>query len=134
VKLGRTRRRKINQAQMLAATRPACQGERVTVSTHALDAVRGRPATGVEVLLERRTDDGWASVAARETDADGRISDLAEAADVGVYRLTFDVEGWAGADSFYPEVVIVFRITDAAAHHHVPVLLSPYAYSTYRGS
>jgi 5-hydroxyisourate hydrolase len=48
--------------------------------------------------------------------------------------LTFDVEGWAGADSFYPEVMVGFRLTDPGAHHHIPLLLSPFAYSTYRGS
>jgi 5-hydroxyisourate hydrolase len=106
----------------------------MTVSTHVLDAAAGRPAAGVRVGLERRTDAGWQSVAAAETDADGRVRELAGATDAGVYRLTFDVEGWSGAHSFYPEVVIVFRIADPGAHHHVPLLLSPFAYSTYRGS
>jgi 5-hydroxyisourate hydrolase len=103
----------------------------VSVSTHVLDAVTGRPATGVSVVLERRTADGWAEIAARSTDDDGRVPDLADSADAGTYRLRFDVADYS---AFFPEIVIAFRITDATAHHHVPLLLSPFAYSTYRGS
>jgi 5-hydroxyisourate hydrolase len=106
----------------------------MSVSTHVLDAAAGGPAAGVDVVLERRTDDGWTRLTARATDADGRVGDLAAEAEEGVYRLTFDVEGYAGAEAFYPEVAVVFRITEAGAHHHVPLLLSPFAYSTYRGS
>ncbi|HEV7204624.1 MAG TPA: hydroxyisourate hydrolase [Jatrophihabitans sp.] len=106
----------------------------MSVSTHVLDAVAGRPAAGVRVVLERRDETGWNEIAARSTDTDGRVADLASGADPGVYRLRFDVEGYLGAETFYPEVAVTFRITDAAAHHHVPLLLSPYAYSTYRGS
>jgi 5-hydroxyisourate hydrolase len=103
----------------------------VSVSTHVLDAVAGRPAPGVSVVLERQTPDGWAEVAVRRTDGDGRVPDLADSADAGTYRLRFDVADYS---DFFPEIVIAFRITDAAAHHHVPLLLSPFAYSTYRGS
>ena len=99
-----------------------------------LDAASGRPAAGVRLVLDRRDGDGWVELAARETDTDGRVADLAAAAGAGVYRLRFDVEGYAGPDAFYPEVVITFRVADASAHHHVPLLLSPFAYSTYRGS
>lgn len=106
----------------------------MSVSTHVLDAAVGRPATGVRVVLERRDGDGWVEVADRTTDDDGRVPDLAPTAGRGVYRLRFDVEGYLGAETFYPEVAVTFRITDAAGHHHVPLLLSPYAYSTYRGS
>lgn len=106
----------------------------MSVSTHVLDAVTGRPAPGVRVVLECRVGGGWDEVAARSTDDDGRVPDLAPAADPGVYRLHFDVEGYLGAGAFYPEVAVTFRITDAGAHHHVPLLLSPFAYSTYRGS
>lgn len=104
------------------------------VSTHVLDAVAGRPAANIEVVLERSTPTGWQRAAAGVTDADGRISDLAPSADAGEYQLRFAVDGYFGADSFYPEVVIVFRISDPQAHHHVPLLLSPAAYTTYRGS
>ena len=103
----------------------------MTISTHVLDAVTGRPAAGVAVVL---TDPAGATVASRSTDADGRVADLLGASGAGVYRLTFDVAGYFGQATFYPEVVVTFRVTDPAAHHHVPLLLSPYAYSTYRGS
>ena len=106
----------------------------MSISTHVLDAATGRPAAGVRVVLERRTAEAWHELTARGTDADGRVVDLATEADAGDYRLRFDVEGYAGTDAFFPEAVIVFRIVDAEAHHHVPLLLSPFAWSTYRGS
>lgn len=103
----------------------------MSISTHVLDAAAGRPAAGVRVVLDRQTEDGWDEVVSRGTDADGRVSDLAASADAGTYRLRFDVAAYS---DFFPEVVVVFRIGDADAHHHVPLLLSPFAYSTYRGS
>jgi 5-hydroxyisourate hydrolase len=106
----------------------------MSVSTHVLNAVAGRPAEGVRVVLERRGDEGWEHVAAAETDGTGRISELAPTTPAGDHRLRFAVDGLFGPDAFYPEVVVVFRITDSQAHHHVPLLLSPAAYTTYRGS
>lgn len=106
----------------------------MTVSTHVLDAVTGRPAAGLEVTLGMRGSDGWQELARRDTDSDGRVADLAGAAQAGVYRLSFATEDYLDVETFYPEVVIVFRIADPSAHHHVPLLLSPFAYSTYRGS
>jgi 5-hydroxyisourate hydrolase len=106
----------------------------MSISTHVLDAVTGRPAAGIEVTLSARGEAGWADVSRRTTNGDGRIPDLDEDAAAGVYRLSFDTEAYLDGATFYPEVVVVFRITDAAAHHHVPLLLSPFAYSTYRGS
>jgi 5-hydroxyisourate hydrolase len=106
----------------------------MSISTHVLDATSGRPAAGVSVTLLDAT---GALLATRETDSDGRIGDLRDEADPGVYLLRFDTGvyfGQRGVPTFYPEVVIAFEIVDAAAHHHVPLLLSPYAYSTYRGS
>lgn len=102
------------------------------VTTHVLDNAAGRPAAGVPVRLEDRE----GTVLARaHTDADGRARDLGpDTLPAGVYRLVFDTESYLGADGFFPEITIAFRISDPAAHHHVPVLLSPYAYSTYRGS
>ena len=102
----------------------------MSVSTHVLDAVRGSPAVGVAVTLSSATDQ---VLAVGVTDADGRMAVLAGDLDPGVYRLRFEVEPYLG-ETFYPEVVIAFRVRAAAAHHHVPLLLSPYAYSTYRGS
>lgn len=106
----------------------------MSISTHVLDAAGGHPAAGVAVRLARREAAGWTEVAGASTDADGRVRDLAEETPVGVYRLTFDIEGYLGPQTFYPEVSVVFRVADPAAHQHVPLLLSPYAYSTYRGS
>jgi 5-hydroxyisourate hydrolase len=106
----------------------------MTLSTHVLDAVRGRPAAGIAVTLHVRSTDGWSPLADAVTDVDGRIAAFTDALPVGVYRLSFETESLFGGDCFYPEVTIAFRVTDPAAHHHVPLLLSPYAYSTYRGS
>jgi 5-hydroxyisourate hydrolase len=103
----------------------------VSVSTHVLDAVRGGPARGVGVRLERV--DGTL-LAAGVTDGDGRVSDFAGHLEPGVYRLRFDVESYLSAETFYPEVIVTFRVVDGASNHHVPLLLSPFAYSTYRGS
>jgi 5-hydroxyisourate hydrolase len=110
------------------------------ITTHVLDTSRGRPASGVPVLLEMRSDDGWREIARAETDADGRVRPLLPPGSpfaVGTWRLTFDVGSYfasQGVDSFYPEASIVFVIRDAEQHYHVPLLLSPFGYSTYRGS
>ncbi len=100
--------------------------------------MRGTPAGGVAIVLSRLVDGRWVELASRVTDADGRVADLATTAEAGDYRLTFDTGTYFGTTNFdatfYPEVIVSFRILDAAAHHHVPLLLSPYAYSTYRGS
>lgn len=102
----------------------------MSLSTHVLDAVSGAPAAGVPVRLER---DG-AVLAEAVTDDDGRVRDLGPLT-TGVHRLTFDTAAWFGdIPAFYPEVTIAFTVIDPAAHHHVPLLLSPFAYSTYRGS
>ena len=111
---------------------------RSRVTTHVLDAVTGRPAADVAVLLERRGPDGWSSVAESRTDDDGRVGRFGpDVLDVGTYRVTFGVGDWfagQGRETFYPEVVVSFTLADPDAHYHVPLLLSPYAFSTYRGS
>ncbi|CAM05901.1 5-hydroxyisourate hydrolase [Saccharopolyspora erythraea NRRL 2338] len=108
------------------------------VTTHVLDAARGRPAQGVAVRLEGADGTDWISLAAAETDSDGRVRELGpEQLEAGDYRLTFATGAYferLGTDSFYPQVQITFRITDPEQHYHVPVLLSPFSYSTYRGS
>jgi 5-hydroxyisourate hydrolase len=106
----------------------------VSLSTHVLDAVQGRPAHGVPVRLEQRDADGWHTLAERVTGLDGRISDLSPGLAAGQYRLVFDTESYLGPQAFYPEVVVSFRVEGAGQHYHVPLLLSPFAYSTYRGS
>lgn len=109
-----------------------------TLSTHVLDATTGEPAEGLRVTLRRRdTDGGWVDLGEHLTDTDGRVRDLAPSGlRPGVHQLHFDTGTWFEAAvrrSFYPEVAITFHVTDDR-HHHVPLLLSPYAYSTYRGS
>lgn len=99
----------------------------MSLSTHVLDASKGSPAAGVLVRWESRSDDGWTAVAEAKTDGDGRITGWTP--DRGVHRLVFDTQG-----TFFPEVTVTFRVHDPDAHHHVPLLLSPFAYSTYRGS
>lgn len=111
---------------------------RSRVTTHVLDAVSGRPAVGVGAALEQRTGGEWARLVAGSTDDDGRIADFGPAdLEPGTYRVTFDTGAYfaaAGVASFYPEVTVAFRLDDPVAHYHVPLLLSPYAFSTYRGS
>lgn len=108
------------------------------ITTHVLDTSRGVPAEGVPVRLERRQDDGWWPVGAGRTDRDGRARDLAAAEpEAGTYRLTFDTAAYfasSGVEGFYPVVEVVFEVRDPSQHHHVPLLLSPFGYSTYRGS
>ena len=108
------------------------------VTTHVLDAARGRPAAGVGVRLDRAERNVWTTVATERTDADGRCGTLGpERLDPGTYRLRFDTGAYfeeRQQDGFYPEVVITFRLEDTDQHYHVPLLLSPFAYSTYRGS
>jgi 5-hydroxyisourate hydrolase len=102
------------------------------VTTHVLDTATGRPAKGIAVRFE--TAEGK-PIADGRTDDDGRVRDLGpETLDPGAYRLVFDTGAYLGPDAFFPEVALTFRISDGTAHHHVPLLLSPFAYSTYRGS
>jgi 5-hydroxyisourate hydrolase len=109
----------------------------MTVSTHVLDASAGQPAADVAVSLSLAgAADGWVPVEAGETDADGRHR-FGAATEPGTYRLAFGTDAYfaaRGVAAFYPEVTITFTVADPAAHYHVPLLLSPFAYSTYRGS
>ncbi len=111
------------------------------ITTHVLDVSIGKPAAGVQVTLDRQTKDGdWEALGSQKTDSDGRARDLlpeSELLRAGVYRLTFDVGPYFGdrqIDAFYQEVTIAFIVKDASQHYHVPLLLSPFGYSTYRGS
>jgi 5-hydroxyisourate hydrolase len=109
------------------------------ITTHVLDLATGRPAAGVQVALDRRTPRGWEPVAEAVTDPDGRVRDWPGAApgDGGVHRIRFATGAYfaaAGVASFHPEVAVVFEVADAREHCHVPLLLSPFGYSTYRGS
>lgn len=109
------------------------------ITTHVLDVSRGKPARGIPVVLERVGSPQSTVLARATTDADGRVRAFSPTPSLepGVHRLTFEVGGYfsaAGVDAFYPRVVVEFELRDAAQHYHVPLLLSPYGYSTYRGS
>lgn len=111
------------------------------ITTHILDTSRGRPASGVLVVLEIRSHEGdWKVIGHGMTDMDGRLKELLPADTplvAAAYRLTFDTGAYFSAqnvESFYPEVTIVFNVREAAEHYHVPLLLNPYGYATYRGS
>jgi 5-hydroxyisourate hydrolase len=107
----------------------------MSLSTHVLDTAKGTPAVGVEVHLETHTEDGWQRRDTHHTDADGRIRAWHTEVEDGLHRLVFDTAAYQGEDAFFPEVAIAFQITDSERqHYHVPLLLSPFGYSTYRGS
>jgi 5-hydroxyisourate hydrolase len=111
------------------------------ITSHVLDTARGRPADGVPVALDHRAPDGsWTHLADAVTDADGRVRGLIEdpsSMASGVYRVTFDTATYFAShdiEGFYPEAAVVFTVRDPREHFHIPLLLSPYGYSTYRGS
>jgi 5-hydroxyisourate hydrolase len=110
------------------------------ITTHVLDTSRGRPAAGIDVVLQRLVGGEWEAIGGGRTDADGRVRALLrDTLQVvpGIHRLIFETAGYfsaLGTRSFYPQVTIAFEIVDPGEHYHVPLLLSPYGYSTYRGS
>ncbi len=111
------------------------------ITTHVLDTANGFPAEGITVILEHQTDDGvFRELTRGVTDDDGRITDwlpAGEPAARGVYRATFEVGEYYesyGEEPFYSSIPIVFHLHDPESHYHVPLLLSPYGYTTYRGS
>ena len=110
------------------------------ITTHVLDTSLGRPAGGIGVTLERREGGAWIGIGRGRTDDDGRCKELLPkgvALQPAIYRLSFDSAAYFGArglPTFYPEVSVVFEVREPAQHHHVPLLLSPFGYSTYRGS
>ena len=110
------------------------------ITTHVLDLARGLPASGLAVTLEHHSGGDWHLLGQRRTDSDGRIGDLLKdetELSVGTYRLTFDIAGYFGRlnlETFYPSATIVFSVRNGQQHYHVPLLLSPFGYSTYRGT
>jgi 5-hydroxyisourate hydrolase len=111
------------------------------ISTHVLDTAKGKPATGMPVHLDRQDSSGkWARVAAAQTDRNGRCAQLlpdGAALAEGMYRLTFDTATYfaaCGVEGLYPSVEILFRVKNGDSHFHIPLLLSPNGYTTYRGS
>ncbi len=108
-----------------------------SISTHILDTSKGSPAQGVKVILEAQKGGGFAAVGEGITDPDGRVKtglSPAEGVGPGVYQIRFLVEGYLGDSAFYPEISVRFRVAENQTHYHVPLLLNPFGYSTYRGS
>lgn len=121
---------------LAAVATPAAAAD---ISTHVLDLARGVGGKTVPVTLSKRADDGrWRQVGAAVTDADGRIRSFgsSKSFDTGIYQLRFDMSRYpdASATPFFPEITLTFRVSDKAGHYHVPVVVSPYGYSTYRGN
>ena len=110
------------------------------ITTHILDISTGFPARGVPITLERQISDDWELIGKGVTDDDGRLRDLLApetALQTGNYRLTFETGAYfkeQQTEGFYPQVMVAFIVRDTAQHYHVPLLLSPFGYSTYRGS
>lgn len=109
------------------------------LSVHILDQQTGKPAANVDVVLEQKTDNGWQPLNTGRTDKDGRIKALwpEQEAKPGDYRVTFKTKAYFDSkqqESFFPEVPVEFHISNTQEHYHVPLLLSQYGYSTYRGS
>ncbi len=113
-------------------------GAHPTISTHVLDLATGEPAAGVGVALFRLADDGTPELVSElQTDADGRIGDLLDGDELteGDYQLAFDIGGYTdNPDAFFQSAALALRITDVNRSYHVPLLLSPFGMSTYRGS
>ena len=109
------------------------------ITTHVLDTTLGKPAQGISIILEQSGNGTWKQLASGSTNADGRLPNLLSAdvkLEPGIYRLVFDTASYfktQGVKGFYPSVTIAFEIADAS-HYHVPLLLNPFGYSTYRGS
>lgn len=108
------------------------------ITTHILNTAAGCPAAHVAVELSTRSGTGWTTIATGQTDSDGRARELGpENLEPGDYRLTFAIGEYfanQGVSTFFPEVTLTFTLADADEHYHVPLLISPFAYSTYRGS
>ena len=108
------------------------------LTTHVLDTARGTPAVGVPIVLEKDVDGTWTECGKGATNDDGRLPGLLPEGGLekATYRLTFDISAYEkdGPQGFYPYAQIVFRVEHPDQHHHVPLLLSPFGYSTYRGS
>jgi 5-hydroxyisourate hydrolase len=110
------------------------------ITTHVLDIAQGGPAVDVTVILELRQSNDWTPIGRGSTDAKGRVLTLTEGRTLapGTYRLTFDIGAYQRANAmpvpFFPEARITFNVRDTAEHYHIPLVISPYGYSTYRGT
>lgn len=110
-----------------------------SITTHVLDTSKGKPATGIKIILSRYQDEEWITLAGGSTNTDGRLTDLLEKNVIpapGIHKLKFETQEYFDKDSietFYPFIEIIFEIK-GGEHYHVPLLLNPFGYSTYRGS
>ena len=107
------------------------------ITTHVLDTAAGKPASGMSVVLAVQKGSEWVRVASGHTDPQGRLTKLTDGLEIapGVYRLTFDTGSYhRDVESFFPEVQVIFTLREAGEHVHVPVLISPFGYTTYRGT
>lgn len=110
--------------------------EPVSLSSHVLDTTQGTPARGMELRIERHENGAYVEVFCGTTNGDGRVANLPKDLQAGRFRATFDTEAYcsqSGTECFYPRVVIEF-FTKAGQHYHIPLLVSPFGYTTYRGS
>jgi len=108
------------------------------ITTHVLDISRGRPAADLKVELQLKVSEEWKSIGSARTDANGRCNQLTgdQQLETGTYRLVFAAGAYFHAfhtESFFSDILVVFEVGDAHAHYHVPLLISPFGYSTYRG-
>ncbi|MEP1093762.1 MAG: hydroxyisourate hydrolase [Cyclobacteriaceae bacterium] len=109
------------------------------ITTHVLDTAKGLPAEGIRISLQKPVDNDWENIASGNTNSDGRVANFLPTDQViqpGVYRILFETGAYfekEGVAGFYPEVPVIFEIKDTE-HYHIPLLLSPFGYSTYRGS
>ena len=111
--------------------------KRSPITTHILDVSSGKPADGVKVELDILKGKKWKGLASGKTNSDGRVEDLLKTGtkiEAGTYKLSFKIGKYFKGETFYPYAEIVFEVKSLAQHYHVPLLVSPYGYSTYRGS
>lgn len=123
-------------AATFAAIMTASAGFSETISTHILDLAVGVGGSDVPVVLAMKQADGsWSELATAETDENGRVKAFEGVeAEAATYKLSFDMSGYGDQQPFFPEIDVVFQISDPTQHHHVPVVVSPFGYSTYRGN
>jgi 5-hydroxyisourate hydrolase/2-oxo-4-hydroxy-4-carboxy-5-ureidoimidazoline decarboxylase len=135
VRIAAEEQRKITRIRLHKLLMESKGAMRASITTHVLDTAQGKPARGVKIVLEHKKGSEWAAVGSGQTDDDGRLKTLVPEGtplEAGTYRITFDTGAYQ--EGFFPEVSITFAVRDPSQHHHVPLLLSPYGYSTYRGS
>lgn len=128
----------IISALATAAIMTGSAGFAETISTHILDLARGVGGSNVPVVLAMKQADGsWSELATAETDENGRVKAFEGVeAEAATYKLSFDMSAYGepSATPFFPEIDVIFQVSDPSQHHHVPVVVSPFGYSTYRGN